>query len=83
MNFDASNVSLLVLFRSVICIEFSQCYANTVLLGLVCPCQLRDLSQNLCFLKLVFGHLGSLSCFIVGLSGTSAAHKERQEASSS
>lgn len=31
--------------------------------------------KSVCFLKLVFGQLSSLSCFIVDLNDTSAGHK--------
>lgn len=47
MNFDAAEVSLLVLLSLVICAEFFQSSVCTLLLGAVCPCQLRGPSQNL------------------------------------
>lgn len=46
MNFDAAEVSLLGLFSLVICVEFFQSSACTVLLGVVWPCQLRAPGQN-------------------------------------
>ena len=35
----------------------------------------RSQPKSVCFLKLVFGQLSSLSCFVVGLNDTSAGHK--------
>lgn len=46
MNFDAAEVSLLVLLSLVICVEFFQSSVGTVPMGAVCPCQLRGPIQN-------------------------------------
>lgn len=73
LDFGAAKTSLLALLSLSICIEFFQSYVSTVLLGPVCPCQLRGLNQAcLIFFKLIFGQVSSLSCFIVWLNGVSA-----------
>lgn len=58
MNFDAAEVSLLVLFCLVICVDFFLSSVYTVPLGVVCPCHLRGPA------KIHFGLLSSPSYFL-------------------
>lgn len=76
MNFDAAKVSFSVLLSLVICVEVFPSSVSTVLLELVCWPVKGSQPKSVCFLKLAFGQLTSLSCFIVDLKDASAGHKE-------